>query len=222
MTERLPQWIEYGAFGLAVLAGTVNAVSVLQFDLQASSHVSGLATSLGISAFAGFARTGHIAGLLLSFIGGATISGFVNSDSSLKLGPQYGSLLLGEGLLLLSAWWLLKSGFGMGQYFVICACGLQNAMVTTYSGSVVRTTHLTGIFTDLGLMLGGAIRGRHVNRRKALIFLSIVAGFITGAGGGAFLFGRWEIDALLGPIGVCLALAAFYRLFTWRVNYSSS
>lgn len=218
MTARLPQWIEYGAFGLALLAGTVNAISVLQFDLQASSHVSGLATSLGISASAGLARTAHIAALLLSFIGGATISGLVNFNSSMRLGRQYGLLQLIEGLLLLAAWSLLTAGFGMGQYFMICACGLQNAMVSTYSGSVVRTTHLTGIFTDLGLMLGGSIRGFPVDRRKVLIFLTIITGFISGGAAGALIYNRWQIDALLGPVVVCLALAVLYKFFAWRVR----
>ncbi|WP_394331199.1 DUF1275 family protein [Chryseobacterium luteum] len=31
--------------------------------------------------------------------------------------------------------------------------GLQNALVTRVSQSVVRTTHLTGLFTDLGMDL---------------------------------------------------------------------
>lgn len=33
---------------------------------------------------------------------------------------------------------------------VSCGCGIQNAMCTTFSGAVVRTTHMTGITTDIG------------------------------------------------------------------------
>lgn len=32
--------------------------------------------------------------------------------------------------------------------------GLQNAMMSTYSGAVIRTTHVSGMFTDLGIFLG--------------------------------------------------------------------
>jgi uncharacterized membrane protein YoaK (UPF0700 family) len=43
----LPRWIELGAFTLALLAGTVNAVDLLGFAHQYISHLSGTATQLG-------------------------------------------------------------------------------------------------------------------------------------------------------------------------------
>jgi uncharacterized membrane protein YoaK (UPF0700 family) len=36
---------------------------------------------------------------------------------------------------------------------LLFAMGAQNSLVTRVSQSVVRTTHLTGIFTDLGIEL---------------------------------------------------------------------
>jgi uncharacterized membrane protein YoaK (UPF0700 family) len=47
------------------------------------------------------------------------------------------------------------------EYFagsLLFAMGMQNAMVSMISGSVVRTTHLTGMFTDLGIELAEANR----------------------------------------------------------------
>ena len=46
-----------------------------------------------------------------------------------------------------------------GECFAAFACGLQNALTTSYSGAVVRTTHLSGIITDIGNVLGMACRG---------------------------------------------------------------
>jgi uncharacterized membrane protein YoaK (UPF0700 family) len=43
-------------------------------------------------------------------------------------------------------------------YMLSIACGMQNAMTTRYSGAVVRTTHLTGMVTDVGLLLGHMAR----------------------------------------------------------------
>lgn len=38
-------------------------------------------------------------------------------------------------------------------YALLFAMGLQNSLVTTISNATVRTTHLTGLFTDLGIEL---------------------------------------------------------------------
>lgn len=60
------------------------------------------------------------------------------------------------------------------------ACGMQNALVTTYSGAVVRTTHLTGLFTDFGIMLGEVLEGKEIDKRRLLLFILIISGFILG------------------------------------------
>ena len=66
---------------------------------------------------------------------------------------------------------LLSSGSFYGLLLASAACGLQNALATTYSGAIVRTTHVTGIFTDLGIMLGAIFRGQTLDYRKAKLFL---------------------------------------------------
>jgi uncharacterized membrane protein YoaK (UPF0700 family) len=53
-----------------------------------------------------------------------------------------------------------------GAYLVCLGCGLQNGMCTTFSGAVIRTTHVSGILTDIGLIIGQAIF--HQRTRKHL------------------------------------------------------
>lgn len=43
-------------------------------------------------------------------------------------------------------------------YFLAFACGIQNALCTTWSGAVIRTTHYTPTITDLGIVVGNWIR----------------------------------------------------------------
>ncbi len=74
------------------------------------------------------------------------------------------------------AFYFLSRGVAIGQLAASAACGLQNAMATTYSGAIVRSTHLTGIFTDLGLMLGGKLRGNPVDKRKLMLFFTDFVG----------------------------------------------
>lgn len=39
------------------------------------------------------------------------------------------------------------------------ALGIQNAMTTKLSGAVIRTTHLTGLTTDLGILTAHWLQG---------------------------------------------------------------
>lgn len=219
MISKLPRWVEYGAFVLAFTAGCVNAVGLLGFEHQAVSHLSGTATLLGTGLSHGdVARTLHLAGILFAFLVGAALSGLLLPGRSLRLGRHYETLLAIEGVLLLAAIHYLEDGAVGGHYLASMACGLQNALVTSYSGAVVRTTHLTGIITDLGLMLGSALRGRPFDRRKALLFLIILAGFLTGGAVGAGLFAGLQFVALAIPAGICFALALGYRLYSTRLR----
>lgn len=221
MTTRLPYWTEYGAFALALLAGTINAIGFLDFQHQAVSHVSGLVTSFGISIIDQPSMTLHLAGVLLGFLAGATLSGIINTNTSLMLGRHYGVLLFIESMLLLAALICLQNQLLSGHYFASAACGLQNAMATTYSGAIVRTTHMTGIFTDLGIMFGNACRGYGFDRRKAFLFLILVLGFIAGGVSGALLYRQWQVNALLAPIATCLFLAAGYHYLSRRTRQAT-
>ncbi|MDN3556967.1 YoaK family protein [Halomonas maura] len=217
MISKLPRWVEYGAFVLAFTAGCVNAVGLLGFEHQAISHLSGTATLLGSGLSLGqLATSFHLAAILVSFLLGAALSGLLLPGSSLKLGRHYETLLAIEGTLLLAATYFLEGGAYLGHYIASMACGVQNALATTYSGAVVRTTHLTGIITDLGLILGHALRGRPFDRRRAALFLTIVAGFLGGGAFGALLFAWLHFLALTIPAGICFSLALGYRLYSRR------
>lgn len=52
--------------------------------------------------------------------------------------------------------------------------GLQNAMVSHYKGTIIRTTHLSGVLTDLGLALGYIARGLKVENRRIILHLLIL------------------------------------------------
>ncbi len=216
MLSRLPRWVEYGAFVMAFIAGCVNAVGLLGFEHRAISHLSGTATLMGTGLAHGDMATAlHLAGILASFLAGAALSGMMLPSSSLRLGRHYETLLVLEGVLLLSAIHFLDDGSRLGHYL---ACGLQNAMATTYSGAVVRTTHLTGTITDIGLILGNALRGRPFDRRRAQLLAILMAGFIAGGGTGAWLFAQLHFLALAIPAAICLLLALSYRLYRSRAD----
>ena len=205
MITKLPRWVEYGAFVLALVAGLVNAIGLLGFQHQSISHLSGTATLLGTGLVdSSFLAVLHLLLILVSFLVGAVVSGYFLRSGALRLGHNYSGLLCLEAALLIGSIFFLTNGAFPGHYLASAACGLQNALATTYSGAVVRTTHVTGIFTDLGIMLGARLRGEEFDGRKATLFLLIIVGFIVGGTLGAVLFAALGFYALVIPASICL------------------
>ncbi|MCQ8878270.1 DUF1275 domain-containing protein [Pseudoalteromonas shioyasakiensis] len=215
MIKKLPRWVEYGSFILALVAGLVNAIGLLGFKHQSVSHLSGTATSFGSGLVnSNISDVLELGFILASFLIGSIISGLFLRSGSLKLGHNYSGLLVLEALLLFAAVYFLSNDWVHGHYFASAACGLQNALATTFSGAVVRTTHVTGIFTDLGIMIGARLRGEPFDKRKAFLFSLIIAGFVSGGACGAYLFNFFQFNALFIPALICICLALSYSIYS--------
>lgn len=214
MISKLPRWIWAGAWALAFVAGMVNVVGLLGFEHQAVTHLTGTTSMLGASAAALDIRNSlRLFGVICSFVIGAVLSSYFIKDSTLQLGRHYGVVLLLESLLLCLAVPFLKHSSAFGDYFASCACGLQNAMVTTYSGSVVRTTHLSGMFTDLGIFLGHALRGLPVDARRLRLCITIISAFFCGGVVGAFVFRILGYETLFIPAALTGLTSLSYGLY---------
>ena len=200
MGLHLPRWVWIGAVALACVAGMVNVIGYLGFEHQAVSHLTGTTSLLGAALAQGDLRAiVHLWGMLITFCVGAMLSGLVIQDQTLKLGRRYGVALALEAALLLLAIPLFKQQQIWGALLAAMACGLQNAMVTTYSGAAVRTTHLSGMFTDLGIGLGHLLRGMPLPMRRLTLSGLIISGFLGGGVLGAWFYRHWGYDALLAP-----------------------
>nr|WP_298151182.1 YoaK family protein [uncultured Pseudoxanthomonas sp.] len=200
MGLHLPRWVWIGAVALACVAGMVNVIGYLGFEHQAVSHLTGTTSLLGAAIAQGDLRAiVHLWGMLIAFCAGAMLSGLVIQDQTLKLGRRYGVALALEAVLLLVAIPLFKQQQIWGALLAAMACGLQNAMVTTYSGAAVRTTHLSGMFTDLGIGLGHLLRGMPLPVRRLTLSGLIISGFLGGGVLGAWFYRHWGYDALLAP-----------------------
>ncbi len=92
--------------------------------------------------------------------------------------------------------------------------GLQNATITSISGGVVRTTHVTGVLTDLGIELSGLVAPRrdaseptpsNPDRFSRLLLLSSILGsFLFGAGIAAVAVPRLAAFAMVPPVAFLL------------------
>lgn len=214
LTKPVPAWILGGGFALACIAGSVNAVGFLGIHHQALSHMSGTATILSTDLVAGrFALAAHAAWVLVFFFVGCVLSGLIIRRSTLQAGRRYGVALALESGLLFAAAAFLRAGSNYGDCLAAMACGLQNAMATTYSGTVIRTTHVTGIVTDLGIAAGNFLRREPVESRRIAVHLVLLTGFLVGGVAGGFGYRWWGFDALFGPAIITGLTGVSYALY---------
>jgi len=195
----------------------INIVGLLGFEHRAVTHLTGITSNLSDAV-----ATGHgevivrSLGVIGSFLAGSMLSGFLIQDGTLKLGRSYGLSLGLEAMLLFAAVPLLERQFHLGVCLAAAACGLQNAMATTYSGASVRTTHLSGMFTDLGIFLGHRCRGLAVDLRRIKLCLVIISGFFCGGVAGGVAFRKMGYGTLYLPAtGTGLAAIIYTAQSSW-------
>jgi uncharacterized membrane protein YoaK (UPF0700 family) len=217
MISKLPRWFWCGTWILAFIAGIINVIGLLGFSHQTVSHLTGN-TSLLAAAIATWDVSAalHFGMVIGAFLIGTVASGFIIQDSALKLGHRYGVTLLLESAFLCLAIPLFKHESLYGIYCLACACGLQNAMVSTFSGTVVRTTHLSGMFTDLGIFLGHALRGLPIDAKRMRMCFLIISGFFCGGIAGAIFYRHWGYSSLIIPAGVTVAVSIIYEIYQFR------
>lgn len=218
-----PNEIQFG-LTLAFIAGAINAGGFMIVG-QYTSHMSGIVSAMADGAAVG-AWTVLLAGLtaLCSFLGGAACSAIlINWCRRHHARSQYALPLLLEALLV--------AGFGLlGEQLppgiaiavmvpLLCfLMGLQNATITKISGARIRTTHVTGIVTDIGIELGKLcywnIRVTEANaphvradRAKLRLLSSFLGCFFVGGVLGAVGFSHIGLIAFL-PLSVLLLLLA--------------
>jgi uncharacterized membrane protein YoaK (UPF0700 family) len=222
--RRTPQSnVRLGA-ALAFVAGATNAGGFLAVG-QYTSHMTGIVSSMADNLALGQLRLA-LAGLaaLATFIAGAmTTAVLVNWGRRTRLRSRYALPLLLEAALLLT-FGLLGAAMSMKialllPLTVLLLCfimGLQNAVITKISRAVIRTTHITGMVTDLGIELGklvylnrfGGSNGRVVaDRQKLRLHGMLVAMFFIGGLTGALGFKHVGYSMTIGLAAILVPIS---------------
>ncbi len=202
-SHRTPATNRMLGFLLAFNAGAVNAGGFLVVGMY-TSHMTGIVSMLADNLVLGnLLLVLSALGALLSFVSGAAVTALlVNWGFVHQLRSGYALPLLLEALLML-VFGLIGSGFNQQTPFAVPATvlllafimGLQNALVTKMSSATIRTTHMTGVLTDLGIELGkmlywnGRAGGRaarvHSNPQRVRLFAYLLIMFLVGGVVGA-------------------------------------
>jgi uncharacterized membrane protein YoaK (UPF0700 family) len=212
---------------LGLTAGFVNAAGFLGFSVL-TTNVTGHAALFAERLAAGDWKTARVVALwMFLFLAGAFISSLIVSIIGRNQRFSYVIPILIETVILLvvALWGYRYNGTLVAKELfagsLLFAMGLQNALVSIVSGSVVRTTHLTGTFTDLGIELAQYLQKKQDDRPalKAKIKLrsALIACFMAGALLGAYLFSYFKFRSFFVPV-VILAYALVYDVFRLAVT----
>ena len=156
----------------------------------------------------------------LCFLLGAFISNFLTTLASKKnsKNPHFYPIVLEIILILFVGFSVYEADNSvlntqLYTFSLLIAMGIQNALVTYVSKSVVRTTHLTGLFTDLGIDLSQLLFNKTVETRltllnNILLKFSIILFFSFGCILGGYLFHYLNLKTLL--IASLLLIIALY------------
>jgi uncharacterized membrane protein YoaK (UPF0700 family) len=164
---------------------------------------------------------------LLAFVAGAvTTAVLINWARRRQMHGEYALSLLVEAALLL-VFGLLGANlelfvdvFVPSTVLLLCfIMGLQNAIVTKISKAEIRTTHMTGVVTDLGIELGRLFywnrtrdaRLEHfvrADRDKLAIHATILGLFFVGGLVGAVAFKALGFSATIPIAALLLAVAS--------------
>jgi len=187
-------------------AGFINACVWSEFGAS-TTHVTGMTTlsamALVQERYLEFAR---LMLQLVLFIFGAFVSSLcVGGQKKFHIGPTYSAVLCVVGMLVFVA--SLDECKPAVIFIISFSAGMQNALATYFSGAIVRTTHVTGTATDIGIELANYLSGRSPQVWKLQLLAYFLFAFFWGSFFGCGAAAMWGQQALLFPTGLSISLS---------------
>ncbi|MBL0329363.1 MAG: DUF1275 domain-containing protein [Bacteroidetes bacterium] len=212
---------------LSFIAGIVNITGVLQLKVlttNVTGHFAFFAEELVLKHYS-LAMSFLL--LIFAFLLGSFSSNFL-TEYFLKKGKtsahKYPMLLEISLLFIIGTCgtMLIEKGFSdtIVASILLFAMGVQNSLVTQISSSTVRTTHLTGLFTDLGIELSQLFFYKRKEQREKLtqsieLRLAIISCFFLGCVLGGFLYSYLSLGILI-LASAFLAVAILYDVLLFN------
>ncbi|MCB9027274.1 MAG: DUF1275 domain-containing protein [Bdellovibrionaceae bacterium] len=216
---------------LAFQGGFVNMGGLLTLHMFVS-HITGFSSLFSLAITSGeWIKAIYFLLVPLFFLVGAFFSSlFTEQRKKKQQQPVYIQILSTLAFIF-----VLISVLGHNQYFgdfgepfenirdfillslLAFSCGSQNAIFTHYSNSIIRTTHLTGLTTDLGIGLAKVwiskdVKEKQINRIRIDLILSFIVGSLLGA----LIYPKLKFAAFIFP--ALTSLMVGLRLYYTRLN----
>lgn len=224
---------------LAFQAGYVNAAGFLACH-RFVSHMTGFGTQVGLSLGEGKLLAGlEMIFAPVSFILGSVLSGYLidkriyrGEEAHVRTSAFIQFLLI--VIVFIGGSFEVFGEFGeplelqrdFALLFILCfMCGLQNATFTSLTNGLIRTTHLTGLSTDIGIHL---VRNKYIDvpdeKRDELykinwLRLYTFASFFTGSAISAIVMVIGEYQGFLLPIGTSLIIFIYINYVMYQKTF---
>ncbi len=203
-------WIYRAVTILSFNGGLVSMVTFMSFLHNSVGYVTGnisfAAESLVNGNWASF--HGYLLALI-SFLVGSIISGIIIPSDNVNRNNNYNLALTLEMICIIIGGFGLKFGVSSAKYFLAISMGMQNALTTYYGNSIIRTTHMTGTMTDLGITLGHFIRGDKVALWRIIVYSFLLLGFFAGCVCGVIGYMYFDYNTLFISVLLCLIMLKF-------------
>jgi len=229
--SRSPDADRHLGYFLAAMAGAINAVGFGMLG-QYTSHMTGMVSTLGERLVGGEGGAAVAAGIAIgAFLAGAACCTMLIRHARHRgLHAEFALPLLLESALILAVALAGRGGTASVRLHawatisaLTFAMGLQNALITKISRGEIRTTHVTGIVTDLGIECGRALSSLREPRpphafpgsfpfERARLLAMLLLAFVLGCVAGTFAVQRHGLSTLV-PIALAIGAVALVPAF---------
>ena len=220
------KWLIIGGCLLTLIAGFVNAVVFLETSVK-PTHATGVTTAAAAHLAKGqFTQMGNMFCLIGPFLAGSTLASTAVGSDKFVMGHRYGIILVLVGLFYMGGTVFMREYHNkwVAIAFYAAGAGMQNSLCTSFSGAVIRTTHVTGMLTDIGMVLGHIIRSDVLrideqatsDRWKLQVLIPQILSFFLGGLLGTLAQEDMGADAAFVGAGTMAALGILYVLLSWR------
>jgi len=230
----VPYVVRAGGAVLTMCAGTVNVTAFLHLE-SFTSHTTGTLSKVGMGLHPDGSQfdSGALILMIASFVAGSCACGLFIGKNKVHFGlALYDLGLLSASFLTILTF--LTAETGVAKYLSAAACGLQNGLCTEWGGAAIRTTHVTGLFTDTGLLIGRMLSmlarkgcgkkfdvidcGLFADDKAKLSVLTILGfSYFFGAYMGAVLYNSMQAAAFLVPAAITGTMGTAYLFYRVKI-----
>ena len=194
-------------------AGYMNLLTFYSFYQLPSSHVSGLLTRLSYELYHVNIHIFFIVlGNFLMYLLGTICSGYFLETSDFLLTSAHYNAVFAEIILLIIIQ-LYSSNCLVVLFLSTLVLGLQNGITSSISNNTLRSTHFTGMITDVGLCIGEMMKKNFEYTHKFKIWISSLCSYFLGGILASFCVQYTLYYVYIVNIVVMISVLANWKIF---------
>lgn len=218
--DQSKSWVYKTVSLLSINGGFVNSITFESFFHNPVGYVTGNIT-FAASYLAGMQLLNFvdILSAIGAFLFGAILSGTIIQYDNYIRNNRYNIIFVTETIFIFLGMIGLIFQIPTSKYLLAAALGLQNGCTTHYGKSIIRTTHMTGTTTDLGIMIAHKIIKRYdIPTWRILIQIFLLLGFFLGSVAGIIAYNIIGYYGLIISLIICVIMMRVNIAHIFSIN----